>query len=128
MNIPENQAFIALPSFLSYAAEAKLRANMKGLSRHGGVMCWPEAIKYLSHKNTAPIAMRESVKDFRSIPQRDYELGYTYRKRFNEAIHRSGNVHGFEEKMMLCIYGLSNAIQTILARNWETVTHRQLTF
>ena len=128
LNMSEAQSFIALPMFLEEPAETHFRTTLSGMSRRGGVTCWPEAVQYMLRTYATPTAMREALETLRDVRQENTETEEDYRKRLNVAIHRCGNVHSEDEKMTLYVDGLAPTIRTVVARHRESVNRREMTF
>lgn len=92
------QAFVSLSMFLADAAKRQCRTNLSGISRHGGITCWPETIHYLLRTYATPFMMREALKNLTSIRKSDEELEESYRKHLNRTIHRWSITHQEDEK------------------------------
>lgn len=103
LNMSEAQAFIDLPTFLADPADTQYRTNLSGVSSHGGMTCWPEAIQDLLRTYATASAMCEGLEDLRNVKQKPDENEDQYRKRLNEAIFRCGNVHSEDKKITVYV-------------------------
>lgn len=128
LNMSEAQALIALPTFLAGPAETQFRKNLSGVSLHGGITCWPEAILYLLRTYATSYAMREDLEYLRNIRKGANEVEEEDRKRLNDAVFRWRNVQCNDEKMTLYVHRLSDTIRMVAARYLESVHRRDMKF
>lgn len=120
LKMSEGQAFVALPKFLDDTADQNFRTNLSGTPRWACVTVWLETVQYLlrTYENNYFCYARNE----------EYELEEYLRKRFNNDIHRCGNVHAEDENITLYIDGLSATTRAIVARHRERVSRREITF
>lgn len=74
LHISKEQYFVSLPTFLPNKAETKFRPVLSVGSRHGGIMCWSEAVKYFLRMYETPKEMKNGIENRRCFSQLHYEL------------------------------------------------------
>lgn len=124
----ERRAFIALPTFLTEAAETEIRMNFGRTSRHSGITCWPEAIEYLLRTYMTSSAMRIVLEELHNIRRGERKFEDDYWKRLKEEVFRCGNVHREDGKITIYVDGLSDTIRTAVARYGKSVHRREMNF
>ena len=68
LGMSEDQAFMALPHFLSDRERTQYRAMQSG-ARTSGVICWPEGVQYLLLTYATPATIRNETTELPSVRQ-----------------------------------------------------------
>lgn len=72
--------------------------------------------------------MRQVLEDLPKFLQGESAVEVEYRKLFNEADFRCGNVLSEDEKITIYIHGVLETIRTVVARSRERIYSSELTF
>lgn len=104
IGVLEAHAFLLVPKLLRIKDE-RHRCLICNGARSDGVTFWPEVLSHFLRTYVTSATNCNAVNDLRNIHQQPQKDELTYSRRFNDAVHRCGNVHDEIDKMKLFLKG-----------------------
>lgn len=97
LGMSEGQFIICIPHLHTDNASQHFRSASIH-SRSGGLVCWPDAVKYLPRTYATKQAIRESMEHFENLRKSSNEDENSFASRVRVGPYHCGNVHSEVEK------------------------------
>lgn len=102
LGMSEGQLIVCLPHLLTTNVAQHFRSASSN-SRSGGLVCWPDAVKYLFRTYSTEQSVRKAVEHLYNILQVSNEDKNTFESRFRVAAYHCRNVHTQVENITIIL-------------------------